>query len=65
MDIDDLFRLLPHFDREIDSWTLSEIATKIGVREELLESRLQFWVREGLLRETNRHQYELNEQGND
>lgn len=65
MDIDHLLRFLPHFGCEIDSWTLLDIATKIGVREEALESKIQFWVREGVLRETSRHQYELNEQGHD
>ncbi|KAG0285062.1 Anaphase-promoting complex subunit 2 [Linnemannia gamsii] len=40
-------------------------ATKIGAREDTLESKIQFWVREGVLRETSRHQYELNELGHD
>lgn len=39
------------------------MATKTGFREEALESKVQFWVREGVLRETSRHQFELNEQG--
>lgn len=38
------------------------MATKTGVREETLESIVQYWVREGILLETSRHQYELNEQ---
>ncbi|KAF9928852.1 Anaphase-promoting complex subunit 2 [Linnemannia zychae] len=43
-------------------WTLSDMSAKIGVNEEILESKIQFWVRQGILRETSRQQYELNEQ---
>lgn len=41
------------------------MATKTGFQEETLESKVQFWVREGVLLETSRHQFELNEQGQD
>ncbi|KAF9903822.1 Anaphase-promoting complex subunit 2 [Linnemannia zychae] len=46
-----------------DVWTLSDMSTKVGLQEDALEPKVQFWVREGVLRETSGHQYQLNEQG--
>ncbi|KAK3837517.1 MAG: anaphase promoting complex subunit 2 [Linnemannia gamsii] len=44
-----------------DVWKLSDMSIKLDLREDTLESKVQFWVREGVLRETSRHHYELNE----
>jgi len=39
------------------------MSTKISINEDALEAKIQFWVREGILQETQQHQYKLNEQG--
>ncbi|KAF9110207.1 Anaphase-promoting complex subunit 2 [Mortierella sp. AM989] len=46
---------------EQDSWTLQDISTKLEIVEETLEQKIQFWIREGVLREVSRFQYQLNE----
>ncbi|KAG0299802.1 Anaphase-promoting complex subunit 2 [Dissophora globulifera] len=40
-------------------WTLSAIAEELKVAEDTLEQKIQFWVREGVLREPTRFQYQL------
>ncbi|KAF9127957.1 Anaphase-promoting complex subunit 2 [Linnemannia schmuckeri] len=63
MQVQPIYAAIIYLFEDHDRWTLSDMASKIGVREETLESKIQFWMREGILRETSRHQYELNEQG--
>ncbi|KAG0263544.1 Anaphase-promoting complex subunit 2 [Mortierella polycephala] len=45
--------------QEQDTWTLAAISAKLQLPEESLEPKMQFWIREGLLRETGRFQYLL------
>ncbi|KAF8947358.1 Anaphase-promoting complex subunit 2 [Haplosporangium gracile] len=63
MQVQPIYATIIYLFEDQDRWTLSDMASKTGVREETLESKIQFWMREGVLRETDRHQYELNEQG--
>ncbi|KAF9097263.1 Anaphase-promoting complex subunit 2 [Mortierella sp. AD031] len=62
MQVQPIYASIIHLFEEQDTWALSEMSTKIGIHEEALEPKVQFWVHEGILRETRRHQYELNEQ---
>ncbi|KAI8606530.1 hypothetical protein EDD21DRAFT_360723 [Dissophora ornata] len=44
---------------EQDTWTLPTISENLHVAEDVLEPKVQFWVREGVLAETSRLQYHL------
>ncbi|KAG0017366.1 Anaphase-promoting complex subunit 2 [Entomortierella chlamydospora] len=48
-----------HCFEDLDTWALTDISAKLQVPEETLEQKIQFWVREGVLREVNRLQYQL------
>ncbi|ORZ23771.1 hypothetical protein BCR41DRAFT_245908 [Lobosporangium transversale] len=48
-----------HAFEEQDTWTLDSIANRLQSDEDVLESKIQFWIREGVLQETGRLQYEL------
>lgn len=42
-----------------DIWTLAAISAKLQVPEESLEQKMQLWIREGVLKEIGRFQYQL------
>ncbi|KAG0205884.1 Anaphase-promoting complex subunit 2 [Mortierella sp. GBA30] len=44
---------------EQDVWTLAAISTKLQVPEGALEQKMQFWIREGVLKEIGRFLYQL------
>ncbi|KAI9239723.1 MAG: hypothetical protein BYD32DRAFT_410425 [Podila humilis] len=48
-----------HLFESQDTLTLSEIAIKLQMMESSLEPKIQFWVREGVLREIDRAKYQL------
>ncbi|KAF9171683.1 Anaphase-promoting complex subunit 2 [Mortierella sp. AD011] len=48
-----------HCFEDLDTWALTDISAKLQVPEETLEQKIQFWVREGVLKEVNRLQYQL------
>ncbi|KAF9188469.1 Anaphase-promoting complex subunit 2 [Haplosporangium sp. Z 767] len=57
--VDPISAAIIYLFQERDTWTLAAISAKLQVPEESLEPKMQFWIREGLLRETGRFQYLL------
>ncbi|KAF9438826.1 Anaphase-promoting complex subunit 2 [Entomortierella beljakovae] len=47
---------------EKNIWTLTDISTHLQIAEDTLEQKIRLWVREGVLKETSRFQYQLIEE---
>ncbi|KAG0279231.1 Anaphase-promoting complex subunit 2 [Linnemannia exigua] len=62
MQVQPIYATIIYLFEDQDVWTLSDMSTKLGLREDTLESKVQFWIHERVLREISRHHYELNEQ---
>ncbi|KAF9134926.1 Anaphase-promoting complex subunit 2 [Mortierella sp. 14UC] len=60
MQVQPIYATIIYLFEDQDVWTLSDMSTKLGLREDALEPKVQFWVHEGVLRETSWHQYQLN-----
>ncbi|KAI7819902.1 hypothetical protein BC939DRAFT_458926 [Gamsiella multidivaricata] len=57
--VEPVYASIIYLFEEQDSWTLSALSAKLQVTEDILEQRVQFWIREGVLKESDRLQYHL------
>ncbi|KAF9957994.1 Anaphase-promoting complex subunit 2 [Mortierella alpina] len=59
MQVEPMHAAIIYLFEDQDMWTLAAISAKLQVSEESLEQKMQLWIREGVLKEIGRFQYQL------
>ncbi|KAF9575664.1 Anaphase-promoting complex subunit 2 [Mortierella alpina] len=59
MQVEPMHAAIIYLFEDQDMWTLAAISAKLQIPEESLEQKMQLWIREGVLKEIGRFQYQL------
>lgn len=59
LEVEPILAAIIHLFEDQGTWTLSALAEKLRVTEDVIEEKMEFWTNEGVVRETDPSCYEL------